>query len=245
MACAPSARVPEQGRHGPVLGRVCTGPCLCAPCFMAPRRSRAGTHSIIARCPSSVFFGIQPLFAVGSSQCEGRRPSRFSARSWVCLGPVWPKLVDMRLTAFTDVSLRLIMRLAVAREGELLTTRTVATMLAVPYTHMAKAVARMAEMGLVEARRGRGGGLLLTDEGRRVSVGAIVRELEGSGDLASCEGDPPCPLRSACRLRGALREAREAFYASLDAVTVASLADAPARETLVLLQESPFDGEQE
>ena len=154
-------------------------------------------------------------------------------------------MVGMRLTAFTDVSLRLIMRLAVAREGELLTTRTVATMLAVPYTHMAKAVARMADMGLVEARRGRGGGLLLTDEGRRVSVGAIVRELEGSGDLASCEGDPPCPLRSACRLRGALREAREAFYASLDAVTVASLADAPEREPLVLLQESPFDGEQE
>ena len=62
---------------------------------------------------------------------------------------MWPKLVGMRLTAFTDVSLRLIMRLAVAREGELLTTRTVATMLAVPYTHMAKAVARMADMGLV------------------------------------------------------------------------------------------------
>src|SRR5699024_9241944 len=108
-------------------GAARTGPCLCAPCSMAPRHSPAGTHSIIGRCPSSVFFGIQPLFAVGSSQCEGRRPSRFSARSWVCLGPVWPKLVDMRLTAFTDVSLRLIMRLAVAREGELLTTRTVAT----------------------------------------------------------------------------------------------------------------------
>lgn len=145
----------------------------------------------------------------------------------------------MRLTAFTDVSLRLIMRLAVAREGELLTTRTAAAMLVVPYTHMAKAVARMAEMGLVEARRGRGGGLLLTEEGRRASVGAIVRELEGHGDLAGCEDDPPCPLRAACRLRGALREAREAFYASLDTVTVASLVDAPTHETLVLLRGSP------
>ncbi|GHC91629.1 HTH-type transcriptional repressor NsrR [Nocardiopsis terrae] len=143
----------------------------------------------------------------------------------------------MRLTAFTDVSLRLVMRLAVAGEGELLTTRTAAGMLAVPYTHMAKAVARLADMGLVEARRGRGGGLLLTEAGRRSSVGAIVRELEGAGDLAGCEDDPPCPLRAACRLRGALAQAREAFYVSLDGVTVESLVSPPARQTLIVLGE--------
>ncbi|HJE59432.1 MAG TPA: Rrf2 family transcriptional regulator [Nocardiopsis listeri] len=143
----------------------------------------------------------------------------------------------MRLTAFTDVSLRLVMRLAVAREGELLTTRDAAGMLHVPYTHMAKAVARLAEMGLVEARRGRGGGLRLTEAGRRSSVGAIVRELEGAGDLAGCEDDPPCPLRAACRLRVALWQAREAFYVSLDGVSVESLVSSPTRQTLTLLRE--------
>ncbi|WP_026122776.1 RrF2 family transcriptional regulator [Nocardiopsis halotolerans] len=142
----------------------------------------------------------------------------------------------MRLTAFTDVSLRLVMRLAVAEEGELLTTRAVAGMLSVPYTHMAKAVARLSDMGLVEARRGRNGGLLLTEKGRWASVGSIVRELEGGGDLVGCEDDPPCPLREACRLRGALREAREAFYTSLDGVTVESLVAPPTRDTLTLLR---------
>ncbi|WP_444960723.1 RrF2 family transcriptional regulator [Nocardiopsis sp. M1B1] len=142
----------------------------------------------------------------------------------------------MRLTAFTDVSLRLVMRLAVADEGELLTTRAVAAMLSVPYTHMAKAVARLSDMGLVEARRGRNGGLLLTESGRRASVGAIVRELEGAGELAGCEDDPPCPLRAACRLRGALREAHEAFYTSLDGVTVESLVSPPTRDALTLLR---------
>ncbi|GAB2495314.1 RrF2 family transcriptional regulator [Nocardiopsis aegyptia] len=144
----------------------------------------------------------------------------------------------MRLTAFTDVSLRLVMRLAVAREDERLTTRAAAGMLAVPYTHMAKVVARLSDLGLVEARRGRGGGLRLTAAGLRASVGSIVRELEGSGDLAGCEDDPPCPLRAACRLRGALSTAREAFYASLDEVTVESLVSAPVGEVLTLLRES-------
>lgn len=151
-------------------------------------------------------------------------------------------LGDMRLTAFTDVSLRLVMRLAVADDGERLTTRAAAGMLAVPYTHMAKAVARLSEMGLVEARRGRGGGLLLTEAGRASSVGAIVRELEGDGDLAGCEDDPPCPLREACRLRSALVQAREAFYASLDQVSVESLVASPAHRTLTLLREPPVGG---
>ena len=148
-------------------------------------------------------------------------------------------LGGMRLTAFTDVSLRLVMRLAAAEEGERLTTRAASGMLSVPYTHMAKAVARLSDLGIVEARRGRGGGLLLTEAGRASSVGAIVRELEGDGDLAGCEDDPPCPLREACRLRGALAQAREAFYASLDQVTVASLVASPTRQTLTLLREPP------
>jgi Rrf2 family nitric oxide-sensitive transcriptional repressor len=142
----------------------------------------------------------------------------------------------MRLTAFTDVSLRLVMRLAVAGDGELLTTRTAAGMLAVPYTHMAKAVARLSGMGIVETRRGRNGGLRLTEEGRRTPVGSIVRALEGGGDLAGCEDDPPCPLRAACRLRGALRDAREAFYSSLDTVTVEALVAPPTRDALSLLR---------
>ncbi|MGW5686212.1 RrF2 family transcriptional regulator [Nonomuraea sp. NPDC003754] len=141
----------------------------------------------------------------------------------------------MRLTAFTDISLRIVMRLAVADEGELPTTRSVAEALAVPYTHAAKAVARLGELGLVETRRGRGGGLRLTEAGHHASVGRIVRELEAAGDVVGCEDDPPCPLRAACRLRGALRQAQEAFFAALDPVTVDSLVTAPTGPVLLSL----------
>jgi Rrf2 family nitric oxide-sensitive transcriptional repressor len=149
----------------------------------------------------------------------------------------------MRLTAFTDIGLRIVMRLAVAHRDELMTTRTVADQLAVPYTHAAKAVARLSELGLVEARRGRGGGLQLTERGREASVGRVVRDLEGAGDVVGCEDTPPCPLRAACRLRGALRTAQEAFYASLDSVTVASLVAAPTGPVLLSLAPHPGQGD--
>lgn len=141
----------------------------------------------------------------------------------------------MRLTAFTDISLRIVMGLAVTDEAELPTTRALAESLAVPYTHAAKAVARLSEMGLVEARRGRGGGLRLTKAGRRASVGGIVRELEGAGDVVGCADDPSCPLQAACRLRRALRDAQEAFFAALDSVTIDSLVTPPTGPVLLSL----------
>lgn len=104
----------------------------------------------------------------------------------------------MRLTRFTDVALRVLMRLAVAENEDPPTTREVAAIMQVPYTHAAKVVAKLQHLGLIEARRGRGGGLSLTGAGRSASIGELVRELEGPGDVVECEGATPCPLRSAC-----------------------------------------------
>ncbi|HEY9366928.1 Rrf2 family transcriptional regulator [Streptomyces sp.] len=141
----------------------------------------------------------------------------------------------MRLTKFTDLALRAVMRLAVSEQDGSATTREVAETMAVPYAHMAKVVTRLQHLGVVEARRGRGGGLALTDMGRRASVGWLVRMLEGEEEVVACEGDPPCPLRAACRLRGALRSAQEAFYRTLDPLTVADLVESPAGPVLVSL----------
>ncbi|WP_406244684.1 RrF2 family transcriptional regulator [Streptomyces anulatus] len=145
----------------------------------------------------------------------------------------------MRLTRFTDVALRVLMRLAVAEDREPPTTREVAATMRVPYTHTAKVVARLQHLGLLDARRGRGGGLALTPAGRSASIGSLVRELEGPEEVVECEGDTPCPLRSACRLRGALREAQDAFYATLDPITVADLVASPTGPLLLGIGSRP------
>ncbi|WP_327047249.1 Rrf2 family transcriptional regulator [Microbispora sp. NBC_01189] len=139
----------------------------------------------------------------------------------------------MRLTKFTDLALRVTMRLAVLDPGMSLTTRQVAEAMAIPYNHTAKAIARLQHLGVVEARRGRGGGLELTGFGRTASIGWLVRELEGEEEVVTCEGQIPCPLRAACRLRGALRAAQQAFYTSLDPITVDQLVSAPSGPVLL------------
>lgn len=145
----------------------------------------------------------------------------------------------MQLTRFTDIGLRVVMRLAASGENDAtpntLTTRQLAHELAVPYTHVAKVVGRLSEMGVVHARRGRSGGLGITDLGREARVGWLAGTLEGDGEVVDCDGPQPCPLRGACRLRGVLATARAAFFSSLDEHTVADLVRAPTGGVLLSL----------
>ncbi|MGB2922813.1 MAG: Rrf2 family transcriptional regulator [Mycobacterium sp.] len=130
----------------------------------------------------------------------------------------------MQLTRFTDLGLRAMMLLAAGEaDGQRVTTGSIAAGANASENHIAKAVSRLADLGMVHARRGRTGGLALTEEGRRASVGWLVRRLEGDREVIECGGENPCPLISACRLRRALADAKEAFYRELDRYNVSDL----------------------
>ena len=141
----------------------------------------------------------------------------------------------MQLTRFTDIGLRVVMRLVTAPADTTLTSRDLAAELAVPYTHVAKVVSRLSELGIIHSRRGRAGGIAITELGRSAQVGWLARRLEGDGEVVDCEGPQPCPLKGNCRLRGALAQAQRAFYASLDEHTIDELTAPPTWVTLLNL----------
>ncbi len=155
----------------------------------------------------------------------------------------------MHLTQYTDLALRILMRLAVVpgdsdqprTPGEGETTRSVSRELALSYAHAAKVVARLQALGLVETRRGRTGGLRITETGRHYSVGRLARQLEGPSEVIECVGANPCPLRNACRLRELLRDAQESFFAVLDPWTIDDLVQAPTGAVLLSLGVRPPD----
>ncbi|RJO73752.1 Rrf2 family transcriptional regulator [Nocardia panacis] len=135
----------------------------------------------------------------------------------------------MQLSRFTDLGLRAMMRLAVSEAAEArVTTRLIARQVDASEHHIAKAVTRLVELGLVRSHRGRTGGLFITPAGRAISVGRLVRELERDREVVACTGIRPCPLVAACRLRLALADAQEAFYRELDRYTLEDLVSGPA-----------------
>lgn len=138
----------------------------------------------------------------------------------------------MRLTRGTDIALRVLMLTAVQEEQS--TVDELATALELPRNHVAKVVQRLAHSGLLLTVRGRTGGLRIAPEALGWSVGQLVRDFEGDDEVIDCETQP-CPLRGACRLRGALRRAQQAFLAELDLVSLRSLVEQPTGSLLLQL----------
>lgn len=131
----------------------------------------------------------------------------------------------MRINAFSDVCLRVVMLLTTSPEAGLLTSRVISDGIATPYNHVSKAIIRLRELGLVEVVRGRSGGVRISPRGRRATVGWLLRQLDTRSDVADCETpNGKCPLSGVCELRVVLRRAREAFYTELDDIVISALA---------------------
>jgi Rrf2 family nitric oxide-sensitive transcriptional repressor len=130
----------------------------------------------------------------------------------------------MKLTGFTDYSLRVLIYLA-AEPSRRATIGEVATAFAISENHLTKVVHLLGKRGWLANVRGQGGGINLAQAPERIVVGAVVRATEGRPLPAECFGDSAdnCRIHGSCRLKGVLKEATDAFYAVLDRYTLADL----------------------
>lgn len=94
--------------------------------------------------------------------------------------------------------------------------------------------ARLSKLGWITATRGRHGGLELGPQAHQLTIGTILRELEGHKPVIDCD-NPPCALNGSCRLRRALDEAEQAFYRTLDTVTLADVTGSQTAESIIRL----------
>ncbi len=141
----------------------------------------------------------------------------------------------MRLTRFTDNALRTLTFLALHDETPARIT-DVARRMGMSEDHVAKVVARLADLGYVTTIRGRAGGVRLARESGRINVGEVVRATEDNMVLVECF-DPAtnqCPIAPSCLLARALDEALVAFLAVLDRYSVADLVAKPRTLTRLL-----------
>jgi Rrf2 family nitric oxide-sensitive transcriptional repressor len=130
----------------------------------------------------------------------------------------------MRLTSFTDFALRTLMRLA-SEPARSFATSEIATEFRISRNHLAKVVRDLACGGFITTQRGVGGGLALARPPQSITLGEVVRALEGEA-LVECfrEDGGACVLTPRCRLKARLAAAREAFLRELDTTTLAECA---------------------
>ncbi|WP_028224752.1 Rrf2 family transcriptional regulator [Paraburkholderia ferrariae] len=149
----------------------------------------------------------------------------------------------MKLTDYTDYSLRVMLYLALRRDS-LATIQEISEAYGISKNHLMKVVQRLGELRWVETIRGRNGGLRLAEASLGLSVGDVVRQTENDFALVGCFPDEhgerrACVIEPHCRLKHALAAAREAFLAELDRHTLGELAQ-PQTELAGLLGLAPI-----
>jgi Rrf2 family nitric oxide-sensitive transcriptional repressor len=142
----------------------------------------------------------------------------------------------VRLTRHTDNALRALIYLATHTDEPARIT-DIARRMGMSEDHLAKVIARLAQLGYVTTTRGRDGGVRLAKSAEAIVVGDVVRGTEDNLTLVECF-DPEtnrCPIAPACALAPALDEALNAFFAVLDKYTLAQLTARPRALTRLLI----------
>ena len=128
----------------------------------------------------------------------------------------------MRFTLYTDFALRTLIQLAL-NDGKLTTINDIARSFGISKQHLTKVVSNLGQRGYLDTVRGRGGGIRLRRLPRDINIGQVVREIEDGNVIGCLAARGYCPIERVCVLRGALRNATEAFLAVLDGHTLADL----------------------
>ena len=118
----------------------------------------------------------------------------------------------MRLTDYTDYSLRVMLYLAVRPEG-LTTIQEISDAYGISKNHLMKVVQRLGELGWIETVRGRNGGLKLNERSAALTIGEVVRNTENDFAIVGCfAGDDEAapPLRDPAALPSERRVRRRA-----------------------------------
>lgn len=143
----------------------------------------------------------------------------------------------MRLTTFSDYSMRVMIYLSLQRDS-LATIADIAKAYSISENHLTKVVHHLAKQGYIDTIRGKGGGMRLAKDPQQVNLGAVLRDTEGGSSLLACvDGEGDCCIMPACKLIRILRESQEALYAVLDKYTLADLLIDQAPLKRILLAE--------
>lgn len=127
----------------------------------------------------------------------------------------------MKITQFTDFSIRLLIYLA-RNPDRVVTVREVAEYYDISAEHLKKIVRSLSELGHLQTVRGKHGGLRLGRPPMEIDLGHLFRSQENLSLLPCHEDCDACPIAD-CRLRSLVDSALAAFLAVFEGKTLADV----------------------
>jgi len=128
----------------------------------------------------------------------------------------------LRFTKRADYGLMAIHYIAIHDEGAV-SAKRIAEEFSIPQELLAKILQRLAKQRLIVSHNGPKGGYVLSRRAAEISVGEVIRALEGPINIVSCMEDSECPQMERCSLRRPVQKLQAAITQMLDTMSLAEL----------------------
>lgn len=131
----------------------------------------------------------------------------------------------MKLSAKSRYASRILLDLALHHEGVPHRVNDISERTGITVPFIEQIIKPLKHAGMVTSKRGAAGGHQLSRPAEEITLGDIVRIMEGSVELSACLSDPDlCDRTEACLTRAAWQRATDAMLRELDTITLAELA---------------------
>ena len=141
----------------------------------------------------------------------------------------------LRFTKRADYGLMAIHYIAIQEDLGAVSAKRIAEEFAIPPELLAKILQQLARERLIVSQNGPRGGYVLARRPIEITVGQVVRALEGPINIVEClEEDSDCPQMARCNLRRPVQKIQAAISQLLDGMTLAELAGADVPELMTI-----------
>ena len=132
----------------------------------------------------------------------------------------------LRFTKRADYRLMAIHYIAINDGFGAVSAKRIAEEFAIPPELMAKILQKLAKQRLIVSTNGPKGGYTLARRPTEITVGQVIRALEGPINIVSCLEDADCPQMEKCNLRRPVQKIQAAISQVLDTMSLAELTSA-------------------
>ena len=140
----------------------------------------------------------------------------------------------MKLSVRGEYALRALLVLAQNYSDEVVRIQTISDQQNIPKKFLEQILNDLKSLGVVESKRGAGGGYRLALPPQSITLASVIRYVTGALAPVSCVSDRfyercTCPDEARCPIREVMKEAREAVVSIMERVTLADLCERSRR----------------
>jgi Rrf2 family protein len=126
----------------------------------------------------------------------------------------------LKLSKKVDYGLMAISHIAYCQEDKIPNSKHIAELYNIPSELLAKVLQKLAKQGLVISQNGPKGGYVLAKDPHEMTVGEVIKAIDGPIGLVDCYMGNDCRQIGKCSVRQPIRKIQDSITQLLDSITI-------------------------